>query len=89
MKPNFADMSKSDLMAYVMKNRHDLEAIRVLFTPPPGVKIKRYPPMYKDGKPIEENIRIAEEAIRKKLEEMDRQKRQKSQEDEDSDRFDD
>ncbi|MGK7925177.1 MAG: hypothetical protein AB4290_08010 [Spirulina sp.] len=80
-------MSKSDLMAYVIKNRHDLEAIRVLFTPPLGVEIKRYPPMFTDdGKPIEENIRIAEEAMRNKFEEMDRQKQQKSKEDKYSDR---
>lgn len=82
MKPNFEEMSKSELMTYVMENRNDIEAIRVLFSPPPGVEIKRYPPLYKDGQPIEENIRIAEDAIRQKLEEMDRQKSENNQENE-------
>ena len=78
MSQNFEQMSKSELTAYVLENRNDLEAMRYLFRIPPGVKVKRYPPMFtEDGKPIEENIRIVEEAIRQKLEEIDRKKQNK------------
>lgn len=77
MSQNFEQMSKSELTAYVLENRNDLEAMRYLFRIPPGVEVKRYPPMYKNGKPIEENIRIAEEAIRQKLEEIDRKNQNK------------
>lgn len=70
-------MSKSELTTYVLENRNDLEAMRYLFRIPPGVEVKRYPPMYKNGKPIEENIRIAEKAIREKIEEIDRKKQNK------------
>lgn len=75
MNRNFEQISKSELTAYVLENRHDLEAMLYLFRIPPGVEVKRYPPMLtNDGKPIEENIRIAEEAMRQKLEEIDRKK---------------
>ncbi len=71
MKPNFEIMSTSALKAYVMSHRNDDEAIRVLFS-------RRYPPdeeatwhgplVTTDGVPIEENIRIAEEAIKQRIE---------------------
>jgi hypothetical protein len=78
MSQNFEQMSKSELTAYVLENRNDLEAMRYLFRLPPGVEVKRYPPMFtQDGKPIEENIRIAEEAIRQKIEEIDKKKQNK------------
>lgn len=80
MNQNFEKMSKAELTVYVLENRNDLEAIRYLFRTPPGVEIKRYPPMYKDGKPIEKNIRIAEEAIRQKIEEIDKKKKQQQDE---------
>ena len=52
--------------------------MRYLFRIPPGVEVKRYPLMFtEDGKPIEENIRIAEEAIRQKIEEIDSKKQNK------------
>jgi hypothetical protein len=71
MKPNFAEMSKAELKAYVLANRDDMEAIRFLFRIPPGVEVKRYPPMYdEDGLPIEENIRLAEQAIQQRVEEV-------------------
>ena len=75
MKPNFETMSKSELTAYVLENRNNLDAIRVLFRTPPGVEVKRYPPMFTPaGEPIDRNIQIAEAAIRQKLEEIDQQK---------------
>ncbi|GBF80456.1 DUF6887 family protein [Aphanothece sacrum] len=69
MKPDFEKMSKAELKSYVLEHRDDLEAIRLLFSTPPGVEIKRYPAMFTDdGQPIEENIRIGEEAIQQRIE---------------------
>lgn len=68
MRPNFQEMSVPDLREYVLNHRQDDEAIRALFTHP-SLKWKSFPPMFaKDGTPIEENIRIAEEAIRQRVE---------------------
>lgn len=66
---NFEKMNTPDLRAYVLENRDDLEAMRILFsrrTP----DSKSYPPLYKDGMPIEENIRIMEEAIKQRIEQQ-------------------
>lgn len=80
MKQNFAKMSKAELKAYVLANRDDIEAIRFLFRIPPGVEPKRYPPMYNDdGMPNEENIRVAEEAIRLRVEETNKSRQHKSE----------
>jgi CBS domain-containing protein len=68
MKPNFEAMSKAELKTYVLEHRDDLEAIRFLFRIPPGVEVKRYPPVCtEEGVPIEENIRIMEEAIQDRI----------------------
>jgi hypothetical protein len=68
MKPNFEAMSKSELKAYVLKHRDDIEAIRFLFRVPLGVAVKRYPPVCtEEGVPIEENIRLMEEAIQERI----------------------
>ncbi|MEG3873720.1 DUF6887 family protein [Microcoleus sp. Z1_B5] len=86
MKPNFDEMSRSELKAYVLSHRHDDEAIRIFFgrRNPPDSKATWYGPMCTpEGVPIEENIRIAEEAIKKRAE-IDREKqqqREKAQED--------
>jgi hypothetical protein len=75
MKPNYEAMSKAELRAYVLEHRDDLEAIRLLFQIPNGVEIKRYPPVStEEGIPIEENIRIMEQAIREKIEQENQQK---------------
>ncbi len=69
MKPNFDEMSKAELKAYVLSHRDDDEAIRVLFSRrnPPDSEATWYGPMCTpEGVPIEENIRIAEEAIRRR-----------------------
>lgn len=69
MKPNFDKMSKTELKAYVLSHRDDDEAIRVLFSRrnPPDSEATWYGPMCTpEGVPIEENIRIAEDAIRKR-----------------------
>jgi len=76
MKPNFEAMSKAELKAYVLSHRDDDEAIRVFFgrRNPPDSEATWYGPMCTpEGLPIEENIRIAEEAIRQKVD-RDREK---------------
>lgn len=68
MKPNFAEMSVPDLRAYVLEHRDDLEAMRALFHHP-SLKWKTMPTLVtKEGVLIEENIRIAEEAIKQRIE---------------------
>jgi CBS domain-containing protein len=68
MKPNFETMNKAELKTYVLEHRDDLEAIRYLFRISPGVEVKRYPPVCtEEGVPIEENIRIMEEAIQERI----------------------
>jgi hypothetical protein len=68
MKPNFEEMSVPELRAYVLAHRDDIEAIRALFHHP-TLKWKTMPPLVtQDGLPIEENICIAEEAIRQRAE---------------------
>jgi hypothetical protein len=70
MKPNFEEMTKAELRAYVLSHRDDIEAIRVLFIVIPQTQVATMvPPMCTpEGVPIEENIRIAEEAIRQRAE---------------------
>ena len=73
MKPNFNEMTVPELRKYVLAHRDDMEAIRALFHHP-SLKYKEMPPLVTgDGMPIAENIRIAEEAIRKKAD-RDREK---------------
>ncbi len=68
MKPNYEAMSKAELKAYVLEHREDIEAIRFLFAVPPGVEVKRYPPVAtEEGIPIEENIRIMKQAIQERI----------------------
>ena len=80
MKPNFDQMSKAELKAYVLSHRDDDEAIRALFSRrnPPDSEATWYGPMCTpEGVPIEENIRIAEEAIRQRAERDREQQRKK------------
>lgn len=84
MKPNFKEMSVPDLRKYVLTHRDDMEAIEALFHHP-SLKWKTMPPLVTgDGMPIEENIQLAEEAIKKRVEiSNEKQKqREKAQEDE-------
>lgn len=87
MKTNFEEMSRSELKAYVLSHRDDDEAIRVFFCRrnPSDSQATWYGPMCTpEGVPIEENIRIAEEAIKQRVEiSNEKQKqREKAQEDE-------
>ncbi len=80
MKPNFDEMSKAELKAYVLSHRDDDEALRVLFSRrnPPDSEATWYGPMYTpEGVPIAENIRIAEEAIRQRADRDREQQREK------------
>jgi hypothetical protein len=68
MKPNFKEMSKEELIAYVKKHRTDSEAVRELFfnRRSPDETATWYPA------PLdEESIRIGEEAIRQKIQEIE------------------
>ena len=69
MKPNFAEMSTKELRAYVLAHREDVEALEVLFSRrTPDSEAIIYPSMFtEDGKPIEENKRIIEEAIAQRI----------------------
>ncbi|MDJ0619143.1 MAG: hypothetical protein QNJ63_20780 [Calothrix sp. MO_192.B10] len=69
MKPNFAQMSTEELRAYVLAHREDIEALEILFSRrTPDSEAIIYPSMFtEDGKPIEENMRIIEEAIIQKV----------------------
>jgi hypothetical protein len=81
MKPNFDEMTKAELKAYVLSHRDDDEAIRALFSRrnPPDSEATWYGPMCTpEGVPIEENIRIAEEAIRQRAD-RDRDKQREKE----------
>ncbi|MCU0536802.1 MAG: hypothetical protein MUD14_23180 [Hydrococcus sp. Prado102] len=68
MKPNFTEMTVSELRAYVLEHREDDEAIRALFHHP-SLQWVTMPPMFtEDGQPIEENIRQAEKTLRQHFE---------------------
>ncbi|MDZ7961704.1 MAG: hypothetical protein RMY34_28135 [Aulosira sp. DedQUE10] len=67
MKPNFEQMSVPELRKYVLEHRDDVEAMRVLFYHP-SLKWKTMPPLATaDGIQLEENIRIAQEAIAQRV----------------------
>ncbi|MEH1998879.1 MAG: hypothetical protein V7L00_09045 [Nostoc sp.] len=76
MKPNFAEMSTKKLKAYVLAHREDLEALDILVNRrTPDSEATLYGPMVTaDGTPIEDNIRIAEEAIRQRIEQANKRK---------------
>lgn len=68
MKPNFSQMSLSELRAYVKQHRTDDEAIRELFVNrrSPDETATWYPA------PLdEEGIKIMEEAFRQKIQEIE------------------
>ncbi|WP_211176406.1 hypothetical protein [Brasilonema sp. UFV-L1] len=72
MKPNFAEMSTKELRAYVLAHREDIEALEILFSRrTPDSEAIIYPSMFtEDGKPIEENHRIIEEAIAQRVQQQ-------------------
>lgn len=70
MRPNFEEMTNAELRAYALAHRDDVEPLRVLFSRrSPDSEATWYGLMCTpEGVPIEENIRIAEEAIRERVE---------------------
>lgn len=70
MKPNFKEMSAKELRTYILAHRDDLEALDALVSRrTPDSEATIYPSMFtEEGLPIEENIRIAQEAIRQRIE---------------------
>jgi vacuolar-type H+-ATPase subunit I/STV1 len=68
MKPNFNEMTVPELRKYVLAHRDDMEAIRALFHHP-SLRYQEMPPLVtEDGMPSAENLRLAEEAIKKRAE---------------------
>lgn len=70
MKPNFKEMSTKELKVYVLANRDDMEALDILVSRrTPDSEATIYPAMFTEkGEPIEENIQLAKEAIRQRVE---------------------
>jgi len=69
MKPNFAQMPTDDLRAYVRRNRDDWEALDILVSRrTPDSEATWYAPMVTaEGVPIEENVRLGEQAIQERI----------------------
>ncbi len=80
MRPNFEEMTSAELRAYALAHRDDVEPLRVLYSRrSPDSEATWYGPMSTpEGVPIEENIRIAEEAIRQRAE-KDREKQREKE----------
>ena len=77
IEPNFKEMGVADLREYVLNNPQNKQAIQALFSHP-SIDWKSLPPMFaEDGTPIEENIRIVEEAIREQAEQERKQEAEK------------
>ncbi|MFN6562730.1 MAG: DUF6887 family protein [Nostoc sp. ChiSLP01] len=76
MRPNFEAMTNKELIAYALAHREDVEPLRVLYSRrTPDSEATWYGPMVTaDGTPIEENIRIAEEAIKQRIEQINQSK---------------
>lgn len=65
MKPNFDQMSRAELKAYVLTHRDDEEAFRAL-RDKPVTRSGPYPALLD-----EESIRIGEEAMHQKIQEIE------------------
>ena len=81
MAPNFEEMTNKQLIAYALAHRDEMEPLRVLYSRrTPDAEATWYGPMTTpEGEPIEENIRIAEEAIRQRIERSDQKKAKKTE----------
>jgi hypothetical protein len=80
MRPNFEEMTSAELRAYALDHRDDVEPLRVLYSrrSPDSEAIWYGPMCTPEGVPIEENIRIAEEAIRQRAD-RDREKQREKE----------
>ncbi|MCE2719545.1 MAG: DUF6887 family protein [Dolichospermum sp.] len=69
MKPNFAEMSRSELIAYVRRNHDDWEALDILVSRRTrDSEATWYAPMVTaEGVPIEENVQLAAKGIQERV----------------------
>ena len=76
MQPNFQAMTNKELIGYALTHRDDVEPLRVLYSRrTPDSEATWYGPMVtQDGVPIKENIRIAEEAIKQRIDQENKRK---------------
>jgi hypothetical protein len=74
MRPNFEAMTNKELVAYALAHREDAEPLRVLYSRrTPDEEATWYGPFVTaDGTPIEENIRVAKEAIKQRIEQVNK-----------------
>lgn len=74
MQPNFEAMTNKELVAYALTHREEAEPLRELYRRrTPDDEATWYGPFVTaDGTPIQENIRIAEEAIKQRIEQVNR-----------------
>ena len=73
-KPDFKEMPRDKLIAYIKQNRTDDEAIRELFVNRRNQNAKKYPT------PLDpESIQITEEAIRNKVQAIEHKQRHNDQ----------
>ncbi len=77
MQPNFEKMTNAELKAYALAHRDDVEPLRVLYSRrTPDLEATWYGPMFtKEGVPVEENIRIAKEALKQRVEKENQRKK--------------
>ncbi|MGH2412748.1 MAG: DUF6887 family protein [Microcystaceae cyanobacterium] len=77
MQPNFEEMTNKELIVYALAHREEVEPLRVLYSrrTPDSEAIWYGPMATQEGIPIEENIRIAEEAIRQRIEQKNKRKK--------------
>ncbi len=77
MRPNFEAMTNKELIAYALAHREDAEPLRVLYgRRTPDEEATWYGPFTTSkGVPIQENIRIAEEAIKQRIEQASKNSR--------------
>jgi len=78
MPPKFEEMTNAQLRAYALAHREEIEPLRVLFSRrTPDSEATWYGPLVTpEGVPIEENIRISEEAIRQRIAQIEEKRRE-------------
>jgi hypothetical protein len=72
MKPNFEEMTNAELRAYALAHREDMEPLRVLYSRrSPDSEATWYPAPL-----TPETIKISEEAIKQRIQEIENKKKQ-------------
>jgi hypothetical protein len=69
MQSNFEKMTTQELITYALEHREEIEPLRILYSrrTPDEAAIWYEPMSNHDGLPIEENIRLAQEAIQQRI----------------------